>query len=112
MTVAIMQADLNATGRSGGGGTRHHNHCHLPAVPLGRSGGPGDDRAPAQPDVERYQRVRRPPIVIRARWPVDRRGRSQRWHDAVAERLALQAIVDLDLDTLASTEPPRGFGRD
>jgi hypothetical protein len=25
---------------------------------------------------------------------------------------ALQAIVDLDLDELASIEPPRGFGRD
>jgi hypothetical protein len=25
---------------------------------------------------------------------------------------ALQAIVDLDLDALASIEPPRGFGRD
>jgi len=24
----------------------------------------------------------------------------------------LQAIVDLDLDELASIEPPRGFGRD
>src|ERR1035438_7352974 len=106
MTVAITLVDLNATRQSGDGGTRHHNHCYLPAVPLGRSGGPGDDRARAQPDVERYQRVRRPPIVTRGRWPVDRRGRSQRWHDTVAERLALQAIVALDLDTLASTEPP------
>lgn len=25
---------------------------------------------------------------------------------------ALQAIVELDLDALASTEPPRGYGRD
>jgi hypothetical protein len=25
---------------------------------------------------------------------------------------ALQAIIDLDLDELASIEPPRGFGRD
>ena len=65
-----------------------------------------------------------------------RRSRLQRWHEAVAELLAvqsecaawrdalpealrdgatgeaLQAIVDLDLDELASTEPPRGFGRD
>jgi hypothetical protein len=60
----------------------------------------------------------------------------QRWRDAVAELLALQAdyatwlevlpdtlrstatvealqaIVDLDLDMLASIEPPRGYGRD
>jgi hypothetical protein len=25
---------------------------------------------------------------------------------------ALQAIIDLDLDELIATEPPRGFGRD
>ena len=42
-----------------------------------------------------------------------------RWLDALPEALrdgatgeALQAIVDLDLDELASIEPPRGFGRD
>jgi hypothetical protein len=41
------------------------------------------------------------------------------WLDALPESLrdtttgeALQAIVDLDLDELASIEPPRGFGRD
>ena len=66
----------------------------------------------------------------------DRRSRPQRWHDAIAELLAvqaecaawldklpeatqgsatgeaLQAIVDLDLDELSAIEPPRGFGRD
>jgi hypothetical protein len=71
--------------------------------------------------------------VIRTRRPVDRRSRLQRWHDADAELLAPQgeyaawlaalpdslrdtamaeapqAIVDLDLDTLASTDPPRGL---
>ena len=65
-----------------------------------------------------------------------RRSRPQRWHEAITELLAvqsecaawfealpdalrdgatgeaLQAIVDLDLDELASIEPPRGFGRD
>jgi len=68
-----------------------------------------------------------------------RRGRlrrPQRWHDAFAELLtlqsayaawlealpdalqgtatadALQAIVELDLETLAAIEPPRGYGRD
>ena len=64
------------------------------------------------------------------------RSRLQRWRAAVAELVALQteyaawlqglpeslqdtataeallAIVDLDLDTLASAEPPRGWGRD
>jgi hypothetical protein len=41
------------------------------------------------------------------------------WLDALPEALpdsatgeALQAIVDLDLDELASIEPPRSFGRD
>jgi hypothetical protein len=67
---------------------------------------------------------------------IDRRSRPRRWHDAVAELVALQAgyaawlealpetlhgtatvetlqaIVDLDLETLTSIEPPRGYGRD
>lgn len=74
--------------------------------------------------------------AIRYRRPIDRRTRPQRWHDAVAVLLtlqadyaawadnlpdglrdtataeALQAIVDLDLDDLATIEPPRGYGRD
>ncbi len=77
-----------------------------------------------------------PPAPPRARNPTDRRSRPRRWRDAVAELIilqseyaawlnalpeslhdsataeALQAIVDLDLDTLASNEPPRGYGRD
>ena len=68
--------------------------------------------------------------------PIRRASRLQQWHGAVATLLklqaeyaawldalpealgdgatgeALQAIVDLDLDELASIEPPRGFGRD
>jgi len=74
--------------------------------------------------------------ITRWRRPADRRPRSQRWRDAVAELLALQAeyahwlaampqatrdgatgealqaIVDLDLSELADLDPPRGFGRD
>jgi hypothetical protein len=74
--------------------------------------------------------------MIRYRRPADRRSRPQRWHDAVAELVALQAeyrawsealpeatrdgatgealqaMLDLDLDELAAIEPPRGFGRD
>jgi len=74
--------------------------------------------------------------IIRYRRPADRRSRPQRWHDAVAELVALQAeyrdwfealpeatrdgatgdalqaILDLDLDEIAAVEPPRGFGRD
>ena len=41
------------------------------------------------------------------------------WADALPDSLqdtataeALQAIVDLDLDLLATIEPPRGYGRD
>ena len=74
--------------------------------------------------------------TIRYRRPADRRSRPQRWNDAVAELLALQAeyaawadglpdslrdtataealqaIVDFDLSDLAELEPPRGYGRD
>ena len=74
--------------------------------------------------------------VIRTRRPADRRGRAQRWHDAVATLVdlqagyaawlealpgnqhdgataeALRAIAGLDLDELLAVEPPRGFGRD
>ena len=73
---------------------------------------------------------------VRYRRPADRRSRPQRWRDAVAELLSLQAdyaewleampdhlresptgevlqaIVDLDLSELEAIEPPRGFGRD
>jgi hypothetical protein len=81
------------------------------------------DLRPTSPQAKRLQRA-------------DRRSRQQRWHDAVAELLAvqaecaawldkmpeatqgsatgeaLQAIVELDLDELSAIEPPRGFGRD
>lgn len=74
--------------------------------------------------------------VVRYRRPIDRRSRHQRWHDAVAELIALQdeyaqwfealpeplrdtatgealqAVIDLDLDDLVAIEPPHGFGRD
>jgi hypothetical protein len=76
------------------------------------------------------------PVVTRTRRSTDRRSRPQRWCDAVAELLALQAeyakwltglpdslrdtataealeaLVDLDLTALADIEPPRGYGRD
>ena len=77
-----------------------------------------------------------PAPVIRYRRPKDKRSRAQRWLDAVAELLALQAaytawhqalpetfantataealqaIVELDLEPLADVAPPRGYGRD
>jgi hypothetical protein len=90
--------------------------------------------------AERQARYRAPLAQvapkIRYRKPADRRSRSQRWRDAVAELLTLQdyyqtwlgalpenlvggstaetlrAICDLDLLELESIEPPRGFGRD
>ena len=76
------------------------------------------------------------PVIVRARRPTDRRSRPQRWRDAIDELLALQAeyadwlaalpdslhdsataetleaIIDLDLTTLADVEMPRGYGRD
>jgi len=78
----------------------------------------------------------RTPPTRRLPRPIRQASRPQQWHGAVATLLrlqaeyaawldalpealrdsstgeALQAIVDLDLDELASIEPPRGFGRD
>ena len=76
------------------------------------------------------------PDRVRYRRPKDRRSRSRRWSEAVQELVDLQAeyqawldslpenlrssavaeqleaICDLDLDSLQDVEPPRGFGRD
>ena len=77
-----------------------------------------------------------PVVRIRYRKPQDKRSRPQRWRDAVAELVdlqadyaawldalpaslrdsatadALRAICDFDLSELEALEPPRGFGRD
>lgn len=82
------------------------------------------------------RRTQDAPGATRAGGSLNRRSRPQRWRDAVAELLALQteyaawlealpdslqgtamadalqAIIDLDLDPLAGTQPPRGYGRD
>ena len=74
-------------------------------------------------------------VKVRYRKPADRRSRPQRWRDAVAELLelqadyqqwldglpesladtptadALRAVCELDLSDL-ELDPPRGFGRD
>jgi hypothetical protein len=93
-------------------------------------------------NAERQARYRlrhqegQPAAVARRHRAADRRSRPRRWHDAVAELLtlqaiyaawlealpdtlqgtatadALQAIVELDLETLAAIEPPQGYGRD
>jgi hypothetical protein len=85
----------------------------------------------------RHQNDRPTPVVrVRYRRPADRRSRPQRWDDAVADLLALQAeytawfdalpdglcdtataealraIAELDLSELQAIIPPRGFGRD
>ena len=73
---------------------------------------------------------------VRYRRPADRRSRPQRWKDAVAELVELQAeyqawldslpgsledsataealrtVCGIDLTELEGSEPPRGFGRD
>ena len=107
-------------------------------MPRGRQ--PEGDHALSDAERQARYRARRQaeqtPSRIRYRRPADRRARPQRWHDAVAELLALQAeyaawcdalpnslrdsataealqaILELDLDVLADIEPPRGFGRD
>jgi hypothetical protein len=80
-------------------------------------------------------RVGQPAPAARMHRAANRSSRPRRWHDAVAELLALQAdyaawlealpdalqgtatadalqaIVELDLDTLVAIEPPRGYGR-
>jgi hypothetical protein len=107
-------------------------------MPSGRK--PDGDAALSNAERQARYRLRhlarQPPAAVRPRRPVDRRSRPQRWRDAATELLALQAsyaawlealpdtlqgtaiadalqaIVDLDLDTLAAIEPPRGYGRD
>ena len=94
----------------------------------------------AMTGAERQARYRAARVAglpaVRTRRPAEHRSRARRWHDSVAtllalqaayaawlERLpenlhdsatgvALQAVFELDLDTLAAIEPPRGFGRD
>ena len=93
-------------------------------------------------NAERQARYRarreadQPALAVRYRRPVGRRSRPQRWNEMVAGLLALQAeyaawydvlpdnlrdtptavalqaIVDLDLDEFAAIVPPRGYGRD
>ena len=81
------------------------------------------------------QLVPRPALTIKPSRPA-RRSRSKRWNDALAEMIAVQAecaawfealpaslcdsataamlqeTIDLDLDTIATVQPPLGYGRD
>ena len=109
-------------------------------MPTGRR--PDGDQAMSNAERQARYRAKRAtappaaPITTRPHGPVDRRSRPQRWRDAVAKLLALQAdhadwlaampeslhdsptaealeaIVDLDLDALADISLPRGSGRD
>ena len=96
----------------------------------------GDRPLTAAERQARYRTSHPGAVIMRYRRPADRRSRAQRWRDAVAELVALQAdyaqwldalpeatrngataqalqaIVELDLDDIAAVEPPRGFGRD
>ena len=84
---------------------------------------------------ERLKAGQQPPRV-RYRRPKDKRSKAQRWSDAVQELVNLQAgyqawldglpenlqnsavaeqleaICELDVESLLEVEPPRGFGRD
>ena len=104
---------------------------------MARGRKPHGDRALTGAERQAFYRTRHAGMpIIRYRRPADRRSRPQRWHNAVAELVALQdeyrdwfealpeatrdgatgdalqAILDLDLDEIAAIEPPRGFGRD
>ena len=103
-------------------------------MPRGRK--PEAEHALSNAERQARYRARRqaqqPQAALRRRAAADRRSRAQRWRDAVAELLALQAeyaawseslrdsaiaealqeIIDLDLNTLADIRPPKGFGRD
>ncbi len=78
----------------------------------------------------------RPPLPTKRPKAAARRSRSQRWNEALAELLAVQAecaawfealpeglcesstadalqeMIDLDLEAIAAVQPPRGYGRD
>ncbi len=107
-------------------------------MPTGRK----QDGEHAMSNAERQARYRArhtanpSPIASRPRCIPDRRSRPQRWQDAINELIrlqaeyadwlaalpdslqnsdaaaALEAIVDLDLASIADIEPPRGYGRD
>ena len=106
-------------------------------MPRGRQ--PEGDTALSNAERQARHRARQmtaqPPAVSK-RPKADRRSRVQRWDDAGAAMLtvqaecaawfaalpeslrdsapaaALQEIIDLDLEAIAAIRPPRGYGRD
>ncbi len=107
-------------------------------MPQGRqpSGEHALSNAERQAQYRARHQAEQPPPKVRYRQPADRRTRTQRWYDTVANLVALQAeyaawhdalpdslrdsataealqaIVDLDLQELMAIVPPRGYGRD
>ena len=81
-------------------------------------------------------RAVQPRLAIKRPAAAARRSRSKRWNDALAEMTAVQAecaawfealpenlrdsatavalqdMIELDLDAIAAVQPPRGYGRD
>src|SRR5271166_1815694 len=116
----------------------HYLHGAQPGIKEMKRG-PKPIGAAAMTPAERQARYRTAhadgAAKIKYRKPADRRSRPQRWRDAVAELVelqadyqtwldvlpenladgataeALRAICDLDLSQL-EIDPPRGFGRD
>jgi hypothetical protein len=106
-------------------------------MPRGR--GPEGQIALTNAERQARYRARRgvpqPPLIIKQPRP-PRRSRAQRWNDALAEMVAIQAecaawfealpeslrdsvtaaalqeMIDLDLDAMAAVQPPLGYGRD
>ncbi|MGA3403763.1 MAG: hypothetical protein ABSC95_31505 [Acetobacteraceae bacterium] len=106
-------------------------------MPRGRE----PEASTALTNAERQARYRarrpvpQPPVTIRQPRP-SRRSRTKRWNDALAEMIAVQAecaawfdalpeslrdnatavalqeMIDLDLDAIAAIQPPLGYGRD
>jgi len=134
--VARLRQTLG--GRSGGPLTHRSYTTPRDTTPRGRE--PGGEiplsNAERQARFRARHKDQKPAAIVRTRRRVDRRSRPQRWRDAVTELLALQgayaawlealpdtlqgtatadalqAIADLDLDTLAAIDLPGGYGRD
>ena len=105
-------------------------------------GGHMPEGSAALSNAERQARFRarrqtpQPPLTVKRPPAPVRRSRSTRWNEALAEMIAVQAecaawfdalpeslrdsatamalqdIIDLDLDAIAAVQPPRGYGRD
>ena len=106
-------------------------------MPRGREpeGGTALTNAERQTRYRARRSMSQLPVTIKQPRP-PRRSRTKRWNDALAEMIAVQAeyaawfealpaslcdsataamlqeMIDLDLDTIATVQPPLGYGRD